>query len=86
MIPTNLSRKGQLTIPKHFRQRMKLTGRQRVILDQLADGTVVVRPARSILHLAGSVPAHVPPLSVQEERDAIHQAMAERSKGKDDRK
>ena len=43
-------------------------------------------PAGSILHLAGSVKAVDPALTIQEERKAIHAAMAARHKGKDARK
>jgi bifunctional DNA-binding transcriptional regulator/antitoxin component of YhaV-PrlF toxin-antitoxin module len=86
MFHTHLTSKGQVTVPQRFRKRMKLTGRRSVIVNQLADGTVVIKPSKSILHLAGSVPGRVPPLSVKEEREAIHWAMAERNKVKDARK
>jgi len=57
---------------------MRLTGRRSVIVDQLRDGTVVIRPTKSILHLAGSVSPRVPRLTIEGERKAIHHAMIAR--------
>ena len=76
MFPTNLSSKGQLTIPKRFRQRMKLTGRRRVVIEQLKDGSVLIRPVRSILCLAGSLTSKRPLLSPKEERRAMQEGLA----------
>ena len=78
MFHTRLTSKGQVTVPQRFRARMKLTGRRSVVVDQLPDGAVVIRPAKSILHLAGSVPARHPKMTVEEERNAIHDAIIER--------
>ncbi len=75
MIPTNLSSKGQLTIPKRFRKRMKLSGRRRVVIEQLKDGTVVVRPVRSLMDLAGSMTPARPLLSPKAERRATQLAV-----------
>jgi len=80
MFPTNLSSKGQLTIPKQFRQRMKLTGRRRVVIEQLKDGTVLIRPVRSVLHLAGTLTLKKNLLPPQQERREVHDALA-REKG-----
>jgi bifunctional DNA-binding transcriptional regulator/antitoxin component of YhaV-PrlF toxin-antitoxin module len=82
MFHTHLTSKGQVTVPQRFRRRMKLTGRRRVVVEQRADGAVVIRPARSILHLAGSVPARNSKLTVEEERRAIHQHMVKRHRAK----
>ena len=76
MVRTNISGKGQITIPQIFRQRMALTGKQEVEIDQMADGTVVVRPVASILDLAGSVTLNQPLLSSQEERRQARLIMA----------
>jgi AbrB family looped-hinge helix DNA binding protein len=76
MVRTNISSKGQITIPQIFRQRMALTGKQEVEVDQMADGTVVVRPVASILDLAGSVTLNQPLLSPQEERRQARLIMA----------
>ena len=80
MFPTNLSSKGQLTIPKQFRQRMKLTGRRRVVIEQLKDGTVLIRPVRSVLHLAGTLNLKKNLLPPQQERREVYDALA-REKG-----
>jgi bifunctional DNA-binding transcriptional regulator/antitoxin component of YhaV-PrlF toxin-antitoxin module len=79
MVTTHLSTKGQLTIPLAYRRRMNLTGRQRVHLDQLADGTVVIRPAPSILPLAGTLPLRRPLAAPERERQEVHQQRARRS-------
>jgi AbrB family looped-hinge helix DNA binding protein len=79
MVKTNLSSKGQVTIPLPFRKRMNLTGRQTVELDQLPDGTVVLRPVPSILELAGGLKPARSPLSAKEERKRAHALMARRS-------
>jgi bifunctional DNA-binding transcriptional regulator/antitoxin component of YhaV-PrlF toxin-antitoxin module len=86
MFHTRLTSKGQVTVPQEFRKRMKLTVLRSVTVNQLADGAVVIRPAKSILYLAGSVPAPNPPLTREEERKAARDAMVERHKGKDARK
>ena len=82
MIHTRLTSKGQVTVPQRFRRRMKLTGRRNVVIEQRPDGTVVIRPAESILRLAGSVHLRAPRLPVDEERKAIHHAMAGRCRAK----
>ena len=76
MVRTNISSKGQITIPQIFRQRMSLTGKQEVEVDQLPDGSVIVRPVASILDLAGSVTLNQPLLSPQEERSQARLIMA----------
>jgi AbrB family looped-hinge helix DNA binding protein len=79
MIRTNISSKGQITIPQGFRKLMPLTGKQEVEVDQLPDGSVIVRPVPSILDLAGSVGLNRPLLSPQKERREARQAMAGRA-------
>jgi bifunctional DNA-binding transcriptional regulator/antitoxin component of YhaV-PrlF toxin-antitoxin module len=76
MFPTNLSSKGQLTIPKKFRQRMKLTPRRRVFIEQRFDGSVLVRPAPSILRLAGTLSTNRSLLSPRAERRAMQSGLA----------
>ena len=76
MIRTNISSKGQLTIPQVFRKRMTLTRKQEVEVDQLPDGSVIVRPVASILDLAGSITLKRALLSPQEERKQARQSMA----------
>lgn len=79
MVRTNISSKGQLTIPHIFRKRMALTRKQEVEVDQLSDGSVVVRPVSSILDLAGSVTLNRPLLTPQEERRRARKIMAEQA-------
>jgi hypothetical protein len=55
---------------------MKLTGRRSVIVDQLPDGSIIIKPAKSILHLAGSLKAKRSLLAPEEERREVHAAMA----------
>ncbi len=76
MVRTNISSKGQLTIPQAFRKRMTLTRNQEVEVDQLPDGSVIVRPVASILDLAGSITLNRSLLSPQEERQQARQSMA----------
>jgi len=78
MIRTNISSKGQLTIPQIFRKRMPLTSKQEVEVDQLPDGSVIVRPVASILDLAGSITLNRTLLSPQKERQQARQSMARR--------
>jgi bifunctional DNA-binding transcriptional regulator/antitoxin component of YhaV-PrlF toxin-antitoxin module len=79
MVRTNISSKGQITIPQVFRQRMPLTGKQEVEVDQLSDGSVIVRPVTSILDLAGSIALKRPLLPPQKERRQARRAMAEQA-------
>lgn len=81
MFPTNLSSKGQLTIPKRFRQRMKLTGRRRVAIEQLNDGTVLIHPVRSILKFAGTLSLKRHLLPPQQERHEAREVMAREKAG-----
>jgi bifunctional DNA-binding transcriptional regulator/antitoxin component of YhaV-PrlF toxin-antitoxin module len=78
MFHTRLTSKGQVTVPQRYRRRMRLTGRRNVSIEQRPDGSVVIRPAKSILRLAGSVRPRVPRLSIEEERKAIHDAVVDR--------
>jgi len=55
---------------------MPLTGKQEVEVDQLPDGSVIVRPVASILDLAGSITLKRPLLSPQEERRQARRGMA----------
>ena len=69
--------KGRLIIPRRYRARLK--GRQRVFVSELADGSIVIRPGRSILHLAGSLKLARPLLSPSEEMRRIHAERASRA-------
>jgi len=81
MVKTNLSSKGQVTIPLSFRKRMNLTGSQVVELDQMSDGAVVLRPVPSVLALAGGLKPARRILSSKEERKRAQELMSRRSSG-----
>lgn len=82
MVKTNLSSKGQVTIPLSFRKRMHLTPTQTVELDQMPDGAVILRPVQSILDLAGGLKPAGTTLSREEERKRARELMARRAKSK----
>jgi len=82
MFPTNLSSKGQLTIPKKFRLRMKLTGRRSVLVEQRPDGIILVRPVRSVLQLAGTLSLKRPLLTPEQERRAVQDMLAKERGGR----
>lgn len=78
MVRTNLSSKGQVTIPVSFRKRMHLTGSQAIELDQMPDGAVVLRPVPSILDLAGGLKPEGGTLPRKEELRRARELMARR--------
>lgn len=78
MSKATISSKGQVTIPRRFRERMSLTDQRQVEMEQLADGAVILRPIRSILHLAGQLKLNKPLLPPEQERRQVRQAMTER--------
>lgn len=82
MVKTNLSSKGQVTIPLSFRKRMRLTPSQTIELAQMPDGTVILRPVPSILDLAGGLKPPGTALSHEEERKRARELMARRTKSK----
>jgi AbrB family looped-hinge helix DNA binding protein len=77
-----ISSKGQVTIPQRFRQQMHLTEHREVEMEQLTDGSVVIRPVKSVLHLAGQLRPGTRPLTAKQERAAARRAMAKRHRPK----
>jgi bifunctional DNA-binding transcriptional regulator/antitoxin component of YhaV-PrlF toxin-antitoxin module len=77
MSKATISSKGQVTIPVAFRKALLPTRNRQVSIEQLPDGTVQIRPIRSILELAGCLQTKRPLLSVREERRAAARAIAE---------
>jgi len=75
---TTVSEKGQITIPQRFRERMNLSPSREVELEQLDDGSVLVRPKKSIMRLAGSLKPKGPVLPFKEERRIAREAMVKR--------
>ncbi|MFA7237250.1 MAG: AbrB/MazE/SpoVT family DNA-binding domain-containing protein [Phycisphaeraceae bacterium] len=78
MSKATISSKGQVTIPRRFRERMRLTDQQQVEMEQLEDGAVILRPIRSILPLAGRLQPGKPLLPPDAERRQARKAMTER--------
>lgn len=70
--------KGQITIPKEIRDRLKLRKGARVRFTEHADGTVTLRAqARSLLDLTGSVKAPAGrKVTIEELDEAIRLAAA----------
>lgn len=67
--------KGQITIPKEIREKLRLRTGDRVCFTEQADGTVTVRPQnRSILDLVGSLkPPHGRKVTLEDMEEAIRQ-------------
>ncbi|MHB1158644.1 MAG: AbrB/MazE/SpoVT family DNA-binding domain-containing protein [Phycisphaerales bacterium] len=82
MSKATISSKGQVTIPRRFRERMSLTEQRQVEMEQLEDGAVILRPVRSILPLAGQLKLNKPLLPPEQERRQVRRAMAERHKSR----
>lgn len=78
MNKATISSKGQVTIPRRFRERMALTDQRQVEMEQLDDGAVIIRPIHSIMHLAGQLKLNKPLLSPEDERALAHKAMTDR--------
>ena len=78
MRKAKVSSKGQITIPVRFRERMNLTPSREVELEQLEDGSVVIRPKKSIMHLAGAFRPKGKVLPFKEERRIAREAIADR--------
>ncbi len=79
MNKATISSKGQVTIPVAYRRRWKLAAGNEVQIEQLADGTVQLKPVKSILDLAGILQRRGPAPSVQEMRQAAEHAWAARN-------
>jgi AbrB family looped-hinge helix DNA binding protein len=73
-----LTSKGQLTLPKAIREQMKLDAGSKLDFQLAQDGTLSVRPLRSVSSLVGIVkrPAGTPPATLQALKDARAQHVA----------
>ena len=58
MNKATVSSKGQVTIPVAFRRKWNLHGMRQIEILQLPDGTVQLKPLRSLSELAGSLGAY----------------------------
>ncbi len=67
-----LTSKGQLTLPKAIRDRLQLDAGSKLDFSWQEDGTLTVRPMRSVSSLFGMVrrPPGVPPATLQDLKDA----------------
>ena len=66
-----ITSKGQTTIPKKFRDSLKLRPRERIAFELRGDALVIRRAAASIDELAGSLKSPVPFAGKSEERKAV---------------
>jgi antitoxin PrlF len=80
MTLATITSKGQTTIPKEFRDRMKLGPRERVAFELRGDELVIRRAAASIDELAGSLKSSVPFAGRKAERHAVAVHLANRQK------
>jgi antitoxin PrlF len=76
--------KGQVTIPKEIRDRLKLKQGARIRFTENTDGTVTLRAqTRSILDLAGTLkPKDGRHLTVDELHDAVRRSAARSEPGR----
>ncbi len=52
--PTTMTSKGQVTVPKEIRERLRLKSGDKMAFTMLSDGTVIMRPkTRRLADLAG---------------------------------
>lgn len=67
-----LTSKGQLTLPKAIRDRLQLDAGSKLDFSWQGDGTLTVRPMRSVSSLIGLVrrPPGVPPATLQDLKNA----------------
>jgi len=78
MKTSQLTVKGQVTVPKELRERFNLEPGSRVAFEEEADG-IKVRPVRkTILDWAGSLRSPEPALSQAEIRRRVKQEVAKR--------
>jgi AbrB family looped-hinge helix DNA binding protein len=79
MSNATLTTKGQITIPKDIRDRLKLRTGDRLNFIVEADGVVRMIPiTASVTHLKGMVPKPKRPLSLAEMDEAIAKGAAKR--------
>ncbi|MFY9270074.1 MAG: AbrB/MazE/SpoVT family DNA-binding domain-containing protein [Candidatus Manganitrophaceae bacterium] len=83
MIPTTLTKKGQVTIPKEIRDFLGLKEHDKVLFIE-REGTVILKPLKgNILDLKGSVPPKNRPEDFSSVRERVKKKMAERQAGRD---
>lgn len=73
-----ITSKGQTTIPKQFRDRLKLKPHERIAFEMRGDELVIRRAGASIDELAGSLKSPVPSGGKKAEREAVAAHLARR--------
>jgi bifunctional DNA-binding transcriptional regulator/antitoxin component of YhaV-PrlF toxin-antitoxin module len=70
MATSTLTDRGQTTVPLEIREALKIFPRQRLIWESRKDGSAVVRPAPSVMELAGSLKSNIPFPGIREETES----------------
>ena len=79
MSSSNLTRKGQTTIPKDIRERLNLKPGDRIKFMVNADGSVTLVACNlSVRQLRGILPKPERPATIEEMNEAIGEAVIER--------
>lgn len=80
MTLATITSKGQTTIPKKFRDSLKLRAHDRIAFDQRGDELVIRRAGASIDELAGSLKSDLPYAGKKAERAAVAAHLGARHK------
>ena len=76
-----MTSKGQLTLPAHLRDKLRLTAGTKVSFEELPDGRIAIRPKTGdVRALRGAVRYDGPPVSITDMNRAVAGAAAERFK------
>lgn len=76
MAISTLTDKGQTTVPQEIREALKVKPRQRLTWSVRDDGTAIVRPQPSAVHLFGSLKSRKKFPGRAAERSAVARAVA----------
>ena len=78
MATTTLTSKGQLTLPKEVRDRLKLHTGDRLVVHVQEDGTILLQPVTvDVEALYGLLPKPARPVSLEEMERAIQEGPGE---------
>jgi bifunctional DNA-binding transcriptional regulator/antitoxin component of YhaV-PrlF toxin-antitoxin module len=75
MAISTLTDKGQTTVPQEIREALKVKPRQRLSWSAREDGTAIVRPQPSAVHLFGSLKTRKKFPGRAAEREAVARAI-----------
>ena len=76
---TPVTRKGQITLPAAIRKALEITHGDKVVLSLEVDEVRLERTESVIAQTAGSLHSEQPGLSADEERQAVEEAIAQKS-------